>query len=233
MKKTMKFSHSLRDPASKVAGLIRSSSRPGTKVAVAALTLTTVAILAFTAALVVPPIIRANNDEEATTFTVDVLQTASSNAQNDVDPAEGKDVFTRGDTFIIDGTVYPAGTIPGGKAMEPDPNVQPIGKYRIRGTYTVDVAEFQKAAAHLPHAAPIMAFASELFSLSDDGTTILTDGLWPNAYFSTHREVLGGTGRFRYAVGEVYEENIGENKDGFCNLRVTFKLRKVDDGHRR
>jgi hypothetical protein len=154
-----------------------------------------------------------------------VSQTAITNAQNDVNPAEGKG--TRGDTFIIDGTVYPAGTIPGGKAMEPDPNIRPIGKYRIRGTSTEDFAEFQKASAHLPHAAPTLAFANELFSLPDDDTTILTDGLWPNAYFSAHREVLGGTGRFRYAVGEVYEENIGENKDGFCNLRVTFRLRKA------
>jgi hypothetical protein len=76
-----------------------------------------------------------------------------------------------------------------------------------------------------------VAFATELYELPNDATSILTDGLWPNEGFSAHRVVLGGTGRFRYSVGEVYEENLGLNKDGFCNLRVTFKLRKTSGRH--
>jgi hypothetical protein len=39
--------------------------------------------------------------------------------------------------------------------------------------------------------------------------------------------VLGGTGGFRDIVGEIKEENIGENKTGLCNLRVTFLVKKV------
>jgi hypothetical protein len=57
----------------------------------------------------------------------------------------------------------------------------------------------------------------------------LTEGTLPNANFSARRVVLGGTGRFLEIVGEVHEQNIGENKLGFCNLRVTFKVRKVGE----
>jgi hypothetical protein len=76
-----------------------------------------------------------------------------------------------------------------------------------------------------------VAFATELFELLDDATSILTDGLWPNEGFSAHRVIVGGTGRFRDSVGEVYEENLGLNKDGFCNLRVTFRFKKTLGRH--
>jgi hypothetical protein len=39
--------------------------------------------------------------------------------------------------------------------------------------------------------------------------------------------VLGGTGQFRDIVGEIREENLGENNTGFCNLRVTFLVKRV------
>ena len=64
-----------------------------------------------------------------------------------------------------------------------------------------------------------------MFTFGNDKSIILTDGTWPNAYFSAPRVVLGGTGGFRGVIGEVLEENIGENKLGFCNFRVTFKVR--------
>jgi len=50
---------------------------------------------------------------------------------------------------------------------------------------------------------------------------------------SAVRVVIGRTGRSRDVIGEVHAENIGENRLGFCNFRVTFKLRKVEEvrGH--
>jgi hypothetical protein len=177
------------------------------------------------AALVFPSKIMAD-DDQVRTFTVDV-SLGFPYFQNDIDPAEGQDVFSPGDTFIQDGSIYPEGTIPNGKT-DFDPNTPgTIGKYRARGTWTTDLANFTRAAAKDKSAAPDLAFASEMFSLGNDQTFILTDGTWPNAYFSARRVVLGGTGRFRDVVGEVHEENIGENVHGFCNFRVTFKIRKA------
>jgi hypothetical protein len=200
-----------------------------TRVAVAALALTT-AIAVLAAAVAFPSRILADN-EDVTTFTVDIAEDSATNAQNDVNPSEGNDVFSPGDTFFLAGTIYPAGTLPSGKANN-NPNAPGgIGKFRARGTYTTDFPNFERAVAGAPNAAPVMAFASEIFSLPNDGTTILTDGLWPNAHFSLSRVVLGGTGGFGEVVGEAIEQNIGENATGFCNLRVTFRLRKVVAGN--
>lgn len=158
------------------------------------------------------------------TLEVDVSQHLASNAQNDVDPSEGATLFSRGDTFIVGGSIYPSGSIQRGVA-EPDPNAPVIGKYRIRGTFTGNTAQFNEGIAGNPAAPQIIAFATESFSLPNDDTTILADGVWPNARKSANRVVLGGTGRFRNVIGEAIEENIGENHDGFCNSRVRFKLR--------
>jgi hypothetical protein len=175
--------------------------------------------------------IQADNDGDIETFTVDIAQYASTYVQNDVNPSEGQEVFSRGDTFIVEGTIYPAGSLPGGKA-DNDPHAPgSIGKYRMRGTFTTDFANFERAVAGSAGADPVLGFASELYSFPDDLATVLTDGIWPNAHFSGQRQVLGGTGRFHDIVGEVNEENIGENKDGFCNLRVTFQIRKVAGNH--
>ena len=224
----MESENRLGNVALNAFGLLWNGSPSEKKVAYAAVALTTVAISVVAAGLIFPSATRAQDGDEITTsedhefktLTVDVAQISRTNAQNDVDPAEGQFTFTRGDTFILDGTIYAGGTLPRGKA-DNDPNAPGgIGRYRMRGTYTGS-----------PDRVPIVAFATELFLLSDDGTSILTDGLWPNEGFSARRVVLGGTGRFRYSVGEVYEENLGLNRDKFCNLRVTFKLRKVTGRH--
>ena len=209
-------------------GHIRSSGRTRTRTGRAravSLVAITGATFLITAVLVLPFKSMADNDQ-AKTFTVDV-SLGFPYFQNDVNPAEGQDVFTPGDTFIQDGHVFPGGTIPMGKTNF-DPNAPgAIGQYRARGTFTTDFANFERAAAQDKNAAPALAFATEMFSFENDRSIILTDGTWPNAYFSAQRVVLGGTGSFGAVVGEVHEENIGENKDGFCNFRVTFKIRTV------
>jgi hypothetical protein len=197
-----------------------TSSYSKKKVAVAAIAITA---LMSMAALIFPFKILANNDD-VRTFTVDV-SFGTTYFQNNVNPAAAPQDFSPGDTFIQDGNVYPAGMIPRGKTNF-DPNTPgAIGKYRARGTWTINTANFERAAAHDQQASPDMASATEMYSLLDGKSLLMADGTLPNAYFSADRVLLGGTGSFRAAVGEVHEENIGENKEGLCNLRVTFVLR--------
>jgi len=229
MNKTNKLGSNLAGTVFGLRGIFRSSSCSKKNVVVAAIALTTVMLVA---GLVFPLKIMANN-EDLRTFTVDVAFSSNPGGyvQNNVNPAAPPLDFAPGDTFIQDGSVYPANTIPGGKTTFDANTPGAIGKYRARGTWTTDTANFERAAAH-QQASSDMAFASELFLFQGGKSTLLTDGTVPNAYFSADRVVLGGTGSFRYVVGEVHEENIGENiKTGFCNLRVTFILRQVGDGH--
>jgi hypothetical protein len=197
-----------------------TSSYSKKKGAVAAIAIT--ALMSMTA-LIFPFKILANSDD-VRTFTVDVAF-GNTYFQNNVNPAIGLQDISPGDTFIQDGNIYPAGTIPRGKTNF-DPNTPgAIGKYRARATWTINGADFQRAAAGDKRASPDMAFGTEMYSLLDGKSILMAEGALPNAYFSADRVLLGGTGSFRDAVGEVHEENIGENKIGFCNLRVTFVLR--------
>jgi hypothetical protein len=226
MKKTMDFTRNLAGRVYNAARVSWNGSRPRTKLAVVTVPLTTVAISVFAAALVFPSQVLANNDDEISTFTVDVSLTPVYK-QNNVDPSEGQDVFSPGDTFFQEGTIYPAGTLPRGKANN-DPNAPGgIGKYRVRGTFTADFADFEKAVNRLPGAKPDLGFVTEIYSFHEEQRSIMTDGIWPNVNFSARRVVLGGTGQFRDIVGEIKEENIGENVYGFCNFRVTFHVKRV------
>src|ERR1700757_179594 len=227
MKKTMELTRSLAGRVYNAARASWNSSRPRTKLAVAAVPLTTVAISVFAASLLLPSQIWANNGDEVSTFTVDVAESTVNYRQNDVEPSQGQDVFSPGDTFILQGTIYPGGTLPRGKANN-DPNAPGgIGMYRARGVFTADFTNFEKAVDGLPGASPEVGIVTELYSFDGNGASILTDGIWPNANFSARRIVLGGTGQFRDVVGEIKEENIGENNTGFCNLRITFLVKKV------
>jgi hypothetical protein len=226
VKKTMDFTRNLADRVYNAARVAWNSSRPRTKLAVVTLPLTTVAISVFAAALVFPSQVLANNDDEISTFTVDVSLTPVFK-QNDVDPSEGQNAASPGDTFFQEGTIYPAGTLTRGKPNN-DPNAPgAIGKYISRGVFTQGVEDFEKASNGLPGARPDEGFATEIYSFHEGGGSIMTDGIWPNPTFSAHRVVLGGTGQFRDIVGESKEENLGENVYGFCNFRVTFHVKRA------
>lgn len=228
MSKASKFRSILVASANNLSRLT-VSRKAKTRAAVAVTCLAATSLLA--AVLALPSRIMAS-DAEVRTFTVDVAL-GLPYFQNNIEPSEtaqNPNAFSPGDTFIQDANIYPEGTIPNGKTdFDPD-TPGAIGKYRVRGTFTTDLANFERADRKDSSAAPDLAFATEMFSLGNNRGIILTDGTLPNAFFSARRVVLGGTGSFLKIVGEVNEQNIGENKLGFCNLRVTFKVRRAGEG---
>jgi hypothetical protein len=149
------------------------------------------------------------------TFTVDVALDAATFVANAANPPN---VGFRGDTLVIDGTIYPAGTIPPGVNANNDPNAPGgIGKIRCRALQLVPGTDF---------ASPVFTFVTEMYSLPDDNQIILVDGPGPNLFATLKRAVIGGTGSYEGATGQVIETDIGMNKSGACNLRVTFQLRQ-------
>src|SRR5258707_632779 len=89
MKKTMELTRSLAGRVYNAARASWNSSRPRTKLAIAAVPLTAVAISVFATALVFPLQLWANNDDEISTFTVDVAESTVNYRQNNVDRSEG------------------------------------------------------------------------------------------------------------------------------------------------
>jgi hypothetical protein len=123
--------------------------------------------------------------------------------------------FGRGDSFIADGAIFPAGTIPSGEQQNDPGAPGSIGTWTQRGTMATTQAEI------LAGARPAF-FATWVHRLRD-GSGLVADGPHPE---SGPMAVVGGMGQFSGAGGELSEEIIGTNSTGCPNLRLTIKLRQ-------
>jgi hypothetical protein len=159
------------------------------------------------------------------TFVLDVAidaHTLKLNNDNPADPGNPK----RGSTFIVYGKVFPGGTIPSG-VTDFDPNSDgSVGDWVCRGVFLADIADIASGTASL-------AFdTTQMFLLTDDNNAVLTEGFEGNVGVTTHRAVLGGTGRFHGVRGSVTQETIGVNRnggpDGLFDLRFTFTVKGED-----
>ena len=129
----------------------------------------------------------------------------------------------RGDSFIVEGNIYPAGTLPaGGTLLSPgsfNPDTAPgsIGKWVLRGTFNYDFGEI------IGGAEPAV-FGTQYF-LFNDGRVLVSEG--PHAGNRPQlRAIVGGGGTLSGAVGDVREELIGTNITGLFNQRFTFKIKR-------
>lgn len=130
----------------------------------------------------------------------------------------------RGDGFIVQGKIYPAGTIPPGGTVEnpgffnPDTAPGSIGTWICRGTFNSDIGDIL-AGAH-PHLYSTQLHLFHNGSLVHEG---------PEGGAPEIRALTGGTGFFSGASGEVLEEPIGVNSTGLFNIRHTFKIKRNSD----
>ena len=91
-----------------------------------------------------------------------------------------------------------------------------IGAWVCRGTFSYDISEIL-AGAH-PH-----LFATQ-YHIFNDGKSLVHEG--PEGGAPQRRAIIGGTGGFSGAAGEVLEEPLGVNKTGLFNIRLTFKIKR-------
>jgi hypothetical protein len=129
----------------------------------------------------------------------------------------------RGDSFIVEGKIFPAGTLPaGGTLLSPgsfnlDAATGSIGKWVLRGAFNADFAEI------IGGAEPAV-FGTQYF-LFNDGRVLVSDG--PHGGGQPQlRALTGGGGAFSGATGDVREEVIGTNLTGLFNQRFTFKIKR-------
>jgi len=122
----------------------------------------------------------------------------------------------RGDGFIANGKLFPAGTLPPGVQANDPNDPGSIGNWVERGTLAATVAEIVAGARP--------AFYATWYHVLDDGSTLIADGPHPE---SGPMAVIGGLGRFSGAAGELDDEIIGWNSTGCPNLRVAITLEKA------
>src|SRR5262249_8792481 len=150
------------------------------------------------------------------TIVVDVAEDARTASLNTASPTDTEP--KRGATGIINGRMYPGGTIPPGNGLDIDSLTDSIGIWLTRHTFNVDLSQIL-AGAH-PALSSTQYFLFSPKGVSDGEEALFSEG--PELGATTHRVVLGGTGRYRGVIGEVQEETLGFNSSGFANKRFTF-----------
>ena len=127
----------------------------------------------------------------------------------------------RGDGFIVEGKIYPAGTIPAGGTMDNpgsfDLDTAPgsVGTWVCRGTFNSDIEDILKGAH--PH-----LYSTQLHLFNND-SGLVHEG--PEGGAPQLRALIGGTGGLAGAAGQVREEPIGVNRTGLFNIRHTFQIK--------
>ena len=164
----------------------------------------------------------AASHESAGEFTLDVLSDARTAVLNHRDPAQATsdptdfEDFGRGDTFILEGVIYPGGTLPEGQDSRlPEDFTGAIGRWVCQGVFNVSAAQaFGQGLS--PH-----VYATQYFFL-DDGRTYVTEG--PEGGGAFLRAVVGGMGLAAGASGQQMDAEIGVNGTGLQNFRSQFAI---------
>lgn len=170
---------------------------------------------------ITPTPARAQDRDDAKTLEVDVAIDGATLSLNNNDPANPTNPI-RGTTFTVIGKIFPGGTIPAGITSF-DPN-QPgsIGTWVCSGVFVADAADIFGGKAD------IAFHTSQIFMFPDGQNQLFTEGEEGSVGITTHRIVVGGTGKFRGLVGQERQETIGLNLNGkgLFDLHFTFNLNR-------
>ena len=156
------------------------------------------------------------------TIVIDVAEDMRTLSVNTASPTDTEP--KRGTTAIINGKMYPGGTIAAGDGLDIDTLTGSIGNWITRHTLNFDASQIV-AGAH-PALSSTEYYLFTRTGVSDGEEALFSEG--PEFGATTHRVVLGGTGRYRGVIGEVQEETLGANSTGFANKRFTFTIRSPE-----
>ena len=156
------------------------------------------------------------------TLMIDVAEDMRTLSANTASPTDTEP--KRGTTAIINGKMYPGGTIAAGDGLDIDTLTGSIGNWITRHTLNFDASQIA-AGAH-PALSSTEYYLFTRTGVSDGEEALFSEG--PEFGATTHRVVLGGTGRYRGVIGEVQQETLGNNSSGFSNFRFTFTIRSPE-----
>jgi hypothetical protein len=124
--------------------------------------------------------------------------------------------------FIVQGKIFPAGTLPSGEATndptQPVNGVAPIGNWICRGQHSFP---FPPDIASAYSSTP--ATLNTQYFILNGGDALTVEG-----YTTPTGELLsvtGGIGGFSGASGYIVEAPFGHNATGCPNFRAQFRLR--------
>jgi hypothetical protein len=152
-------------------------------------------------------------------LVIDVANDASTSALININASDT--LPKRGATFIDNGKIYPGGTIPAGNGFDIN-TAGSIGTSVTRATFNFDAS--QQFTGGDPLLSSTQDYVFSPTGALNGENSLMSEGQ-ESIVASTHRVVVGGTGIYRGAIGEVKQEVLGQNSSGFLNFRFTFQIR--------
>ena len=141
---------------------------------------------------------------EGATLVFDVACLGNTMAPNLGAALDAKAGDLRGTSFLVEGNLYPQGTIPAGDGFDPA-SVAPIGHWFCHGWLILNPARPE------PHVVTTVEYLFGRISAAQPSPAdqLVSTGIegGPNMV----RAVVGGTGRYRGAKGEMIEQTLGSN----------------------
>ena len=132
--------------------------------------------------------------------------------------------LNRGDPFIVNGKIFPAGTLPAGTATndptQPVNGVASIGNWICRG----QVAGIFPTAIASAYGSTPPVFNTQYFILND-GRALTAEGYVVSFQTGERLSVTGGIGGFSGASGFIEEAPFGTNATGCPNFRARIRLK--------
>lgn len=160
--------------------------------------------------------LRGDEDKRSDSWkqvVIDVACDATTFALNTAKPSDTGPA--RGASFIVNGKIYPGGTIPSGNGFDIN-TPGAIGTWVCRGAFTGGTPAQASTQGYFFGPPGMTAVDDSLASVGEEGGV------------TTHRPVTGGTGFYRGVVGEVKQEILGQNTSGLFNFRFTFTVKRAE-----
>jgi hypothetical protein len=173
-------------------------------------------LMAGAAALLAAPAVARAQDDVAGEATFDVALDGATVRYLNAAPGDPSGLPMIGDTFILFGTIFPAGTFDAGN-LNPD-QAGAVGRWVCRGAFYVDLP-----TEAVPHAVTtVMHVLGDGLSAAGGPIGAGHDAIYHEGFEGglpeTTRAIVGGTGKYAGVQGEVFQVVRGANDTLF---RVT------------
>jgi hypothetical protein len=170
-------------------------------------------LMAGAAAVLAAPAIARAQDDLAPEATFDVALDGASVRYVKAAPGDPSGLPMTGDTFILFGSIFPAGTFDSGNLNPDQPGA--IGRWICRGSFYVDLT-----TEAIPHAVTtVMHVLGTGLSAAGGPIGAGHDAIYHEGFEGglpeSTRAIVGGTGKYAGVQGEVFQVARGANDTVF------------------
>jgi hypothetical protein len=165
----------------------------------------------------------SNNAKAASPLNIDVSCNGKTYFATGPGTTDNPPIAKAGATFILQGYMYPGGTLMGGgngvlADGTSDAPTKVLGKWYCRGWFV------NGGYAQTPNGSTPWVVTTQVFDFGNK-KTLVTDGIeLPDVNVGFTRAVVGGSSDYNSAMGDVTQTALGVNATGVQNFTMQFNL---------